>query len=163
MPPKVQSRKRNRNEVKPLSGLDVDALLGGKKKKAKISPDNPIPEFRQMLDQAEDLDIVRDAVKQLCSIIEQQIKDSFSDLAYGRAIEELSVLRDEMIELEEPRIYNDSVRALKQKLLSDELGGDRREMWDLVRKNHLGLVEKKVSERSSVTEEEAKLVSDANL
>ena len=161
MPPKVQSRKRNRNEVKPLSGLDVDALLGNKMKKAKISSDNPIPDFRQMLDMAEDLDVVRDAVKQLSSIIEQQIKDSFSDLAYGRALEEVNVLRDEMTELEEPGIYNDFLRALKPKLLSDELGGDRRDMWDLIRKSHLGLVEKKTSERSSVTEEEAKIVSGA--
>jgi len=155
----VQSRKRNRNEVKPLSGLDVDALLGGKKKNAKISADNPIPEFRQILDKAEDLDVVRDAVKQLSNIIDEQIKNSFSDLAYGRALEEISVLRDEMIEFEEPGIYNEFLRALKSKLLSDELGGDRKEMWDLIRKNHLGLVEKKTSERSSVTEEEAEIVS----
>lgn len=155
----MQSRKRNRNEVKPLSGLDVDALLGVKKKKAKISADNPIPEFRQILDKAEDLDVVRDAVKQLSNIIDEQIKNSFSDLAYGRALEEISVLRDEMTEFEEPGIYNAFLRALKSKLLSDELGGDRKEMWDLIRKNHLGLVEKKTSERSSVTEEEAKIVS----
>lgn len=129
-------------------------------KKAKISPDNSIPDFRQMLDNAEDLDVIHDAVKQLSNIIEQQIKDSFSDLAYDRALEGINVLRDEMSELEEPGIYNDFLRALKPKLLSDELGGDRREMWDLIRKNHLGLVEKKNSERSSVTEEEAKIVSD---
>ena len=114
-----------------------------------------------MLDKAEELEVVHDAVKQLSNIIEQQIKDSFSDLAYGRALEEINVLRDEMIELEEPGIYNDFLRNFKQKLLSEELGGDRREMWDLIRKNHLGLVEKKASERSSVTEEEAKIVSDA--
>ena len=138
----------------------MHAILGGKKSKARISPENPIPEFRQTLDQAEELDTVRDAVKQFCAIIEQRVKDSFSDLAYGRAIEELGVLRHEMIELEEPGIYNDSIQALKRKLLSDELGGDRREMWDLVRKNHLGLIEKKTSEQSSVTEAEAKAVSD---
>ena len=114
-----------------------------------------------MLDKAEDLDVVHDAVKQLSGIIEQQITESFSDLAYGRALEEINILRDEMTELEEPGIYNDFLRALKRRLLSDELGGDRREMWDLIRKNHLGLVEKKSSERSSVTEEEAKIVSDA--
>ena len=112
-----------------------------------------------MLDNAEDLDVIHDAVKQLSNVIQQQIKDSFSDLAYGRALEEINVLRDEMTELEEPGIYNDFLRALKSKLLSDELGGDRREMWDLIRINHLGLVEKKNSERSSVTEEEAKIVS----
>ena len=130
-------------------------------KKAKISTENPIPEFRQLLDKAEDLDVVHDAVKQLSNIVEQQIKDSFSDLAYGRALEEINVLRSEMTELEEPGIYNDFLRALKEKLLSDELGGDRREMWGLIRKNHLGLVEKQSSKRSSVTEEEAKIVSDA--
>ena len=72
-------------------------------------------------------------------------------------MEELKVLRDEMIDLEEPAIYNDFIKDLKQKLLTEKLGGDRREMWWEIRKAKLGLIEKSVSEQSNVFEEEAKL------
>ena len=159
VPPKVQSRKRNRNEVKPLSGLDVDSLLRKSTKKSKVSAQNPIPEFRQALDQAEDASSIREAVAQLAGIIHGQIRDSFSDINYGRAIEEISVMRDEMIEIEEPAVYDGFVKELKRKLLAGELGGDRREMWEEIRKHHLGLVEKRHLESSKVGEEEAKEVN----
>ena len=157
VPPKAQSRKRNRNEIKPLSGLDVGALLSNNEhKKVKITRENPIPEFRQALDAAESVDAVRDAVKQLSAIVEAQIKDSFSDIAYGQAVEALSTMRSEMIEMEEPEAYNEFIRVLKGRLLGEELGGDRREMWYEIRKNKLGLIEKKNSDKSSVDEDEAK-------
>ena len=72
-------------------------------------------------------------------------------------MEELKVLRDEMVDLEEPAIYNDFIKDLKQKLLTEKLGGDRREMWWEIRKTKLGLIEKSASEQSNVFEEEAKL------
>ncbi|KAF6222766.1 hypothetical protein HO133_000814 [Letharia lupina] len=157
VPPKVQSRKRNRNEIKPLSGLDVGALLGNNKsKKTRITRENPIPEFRQALDTTESEDAVRDAVKQLSTIIEAQIKDSFGDIAYGKAVEELDLMRNEMIDMEEPGLYNEFIKILKGKLLGEELGGDRREMWYEIRKNKLGLIEKKSSDKSNVDEDEAK-------
>lgn len=157
VPPKVQSRKRNRNEIKPLSGLDVGALLGNKRPKIiKITRENPIPEFKQALDTADSEEAVRDAVRQLSTIVEAQIKDSFGDIAYGKAVEELSVMRSEMIDMEEPGAYNEFVRALKGKLLGEELGGDRKDMWYEIRKNRLGLIDKKSMNKSSVDEEEAK-------
>lgn len=156
VPPKVQSRKRNRNEIKPLSGLDVGALLGNNKsKKIKITRENPIPEFKQALDTADSEEASRDAVKQLSTVIEAQIKDSFGDIAYGKVVEELGVMRSEMIEMDEPGLYNGFVKTLKGKLLGEELGGDRRDMWYEIRKNKLGLIEKKSSDYSSVDEEEA--------
>ena len=85
------------------------------------------------------------------------IKDTFGDIAYPRSVEEIKVLRDEMIDLEEPTIYNDFIKDLKQKLLTEKLGGDRGEMWWEIRKGKLGLIEKRVSEQSNVGEEEAKL------
>lgn len=157
VPPKVQSRKRNRNEIKPLSGLDVGALLGNNKpKKIKITRENPIPEFRQALDNVDSEDGVRDVAKQLSTIIEAQITDSFGDIAYGKALEEMSVMRSEMVDIEEPGAYNEFIRSLKGKLLGEELGGDRREMWYEIRKNKLGLIDKKTSDKSSVDEDEAK-------
>ena len=148
--------------MKPISGLNVDELLG-RKKKAKIFRENAIPDFRQMLDNAEDPNAIQDAADQLSSIIEAQIKDSFGDSGYGPALEELRVLREELIEMEEPGIYNDFMIGLKQRLLAEELGGDRKEMWWEIRKTRLGLIEKKTSPQSDITEEEARHVSIAPL
>lgn len=65
-------------------------------------------------------------------------------------------MREELIDMEEPGAFNDYIRELKRKLLAEELGGDRREMWWEIKKSKLGLIEKKVSESSAVDEEEAK-------
>ena len=155
VPPKTQSRKQARNEVKPLSGLDVNALLGGTTKK-KIDKDNAIPQFRQFLDSAESVDIVKDLAAQLQNIIEYQIRNSFADHAYNSAIEKLGVLRDEMIDVDEPNTYNEFVKGLKVKLLDEHLNGDRRDMWELVIESRLGLIPKSVSAASNVDEIEAK-------
>lgn len=157
----MKGRKKNRTEVKPYSGLNVEELLqsDSEKKCNQISPQNAIPSFRQMLDVVEDISGIRDAVAQLGSIIETQIKDSIGNINYGRAIEELDVMRSEMIEIEEPAIYNDYVRTLKTKLLQGELSGDRRDMWYELKKAELGLIDSKQSESSNVTKEDAKQVS----
>ncbi|KAL1986354.1 hypothetical protein VTN96DRAFT_6433 [Rasamsonia emersonii] len=155
VPPKAKGRKRNREADKPLSGLDVDELLR-REKRAKISANNAIPEFKQSLVNAETIDAVRDAVSQMESIIENHIRSSFGDANYDRVIEELGVLREELIAYEEPDLYNDFLRRLKDKILNEELGGDRRELWWLVRRQRVGLIDKKASERVEVTEQEAR-------
>lgn len=156
MPAKAKG-KRYRDAVKPLSGLDVDSLLG-KEKRAKISNDNAIPEFKQMLETTEDPNGIEEAAKQLSAIIREQITESFGDSGYGRAIEELRVMKEELTSLEEPLLYNNFIRDLKKGLLAGELGGERREMWWEIRKNRLGMIDSKKSEVSEVTEEEAEEV-----
>jgi ATP-dependent DNA helicase 2 subunit 2 len=156
VPPKVKGRKRNREVDKPLSGLNVDDLFRQQPKRAKISPENAIPEFKQMLARAEDIENIKDAVTQMSSIVESQIKDSFGDSSYARAVEELGVMRSELTELEEPVLYNDVLRSLKKKIMAEELGGDRREMWWIIRKNRMGLIDTRMSTVSDVTEDEAK-------
>lgn len=157
----MKGRKKNRSEVKPCSGLNVEELLQSDsgKKVNQISPQNAIPDFRQMLDNVANISGIRDAVTQLGSIVETQIKDSFGDINYGRAIAELDIMRREMIEMDEPALYNDFVRNLKTKLLKGELSGDRRDMWYELKKAELGLIDSKQSELSAVTKEEAKQVS----
>lgn len=154
VPPKVKGRKRNREIDKPLSGLNVDDLLR-KEKRTKISADNPIPEFKQTLAMAEDLDVVREAVKQMTAIVEEQIKHSFGDSAYEKAVEELGVMRQELVELEEPGLYNDMLKELKRKMMAEELGGNRKEMWWFIRKSRVGLIDKRVSHVSDVSEDDA--------
>lgn len=153
MPPKAQGRRRNRNEVKPLSGLNVEALLHGDQKKARISAQNAIPDFRQIINTTDSIDGIRESTQQLGAVIEARIKDSFGDIAYPRALEEIGVMREELIDLEEPEIYNDFAKALKRKLLSEELGGNRRDFWWEFRKSKLGIIE-----ASNAMEEEVKAV-----
>lgn len=157
VPPKAKGRKRNRDVDKPLSGLDVEALLQGEKRQ-RISPENAIPEFKQALANTEDINTIKDSVKQMCTIIEDQIKHSLGDSSYDRAIEYMGTMRDELISFEEPDLYNIFIRGLKRKLLGDKLGEDRRELWWLIRKNKIGLVDNKLVEISKVTEQEAKEV-----
>ncbi|KAK2802621.1 ATP-dependent DNA helicase II subunit 2 [Onygenales sp. PD_10] len=155
VPPKPKGRKRERETDKPISGLDVEELLHTEKR-AKISADNAIPEFKQALVTSQDLDAVKDAVKQMSIIIENQIRHSLGDANYDRAIEGLGTMKEELVAFEEPGLYNEFIRGLKGKILGDQLGGDRREMWWYIRKSRVGLIDKKLSEFSEVTEEEAK-------
>ncbi|KAL4952578.1 SPOC like C-terminal domain-containing protein [Aspergillus filifer] len=155
VPPKAKGRKRARTPEKPLSGLDVDALLS-QEKRAKISPNNAIPEFKQTLASAENIDTARDAVSQMRSIIEDQIRHSLGDANYDRVTEGLGVVREELIGFEEPSLYNEFVKALKGDILSEKLGGDRRELWWLIRRSKLGLITERESDVSNVGEEEAK-------
>ena len=162
VPPKAKGRKRNRDMEKPLSGLNVDELLH-REKRFRISSDNSIPEFKQMLATTEDIEGVEDAVSQLGSIIEARIENSLSDTGYQRVVEELGVMRSEMVEFEEPELYNRFIRRLKSRLLGEELGGDRREMWWLVRTSGIGLIDRRSSSLSEVTEQEAKEVSTISI
>ncbi|GLI73754.1 ATP-dependent DNA helicase yku80 [Penicillium ochrochloron] len=159
VPPKSKGRKRLRETEKPLSGLDVDALLKQEPKRTKISAENAIPEFKQMLSRADSIEIIHDAVKQMTSIIETQIKHSLGDANYDRVVEGLGTMREELVDYEEPTLYNDYLGALKRKILGEELGGDRNELWWLIRKSKLGLIDQATSEVSKVTENEAKEVS----
>lgn len=158
VPPKAKGRKRTREAEKPLSGLDVDALLH-QEKRAKISASNAIPEFKQTLSHAENVETIGDAVRQMANIVEDQIRNSLGDANYDRAAENLGVMRDELVSYEEPTLYNDFLKRLKEKLLKEELGEDRRELWWLLRRNKLGLIDRQQSDRSEITEDEAKEVS----
>lgn len=156
--PKVKG-KRGREAVKPISGLDVDALLGEEERKEEIDPDNAVPEFKQMLAATEEVAQIEEAAKQMGAIITTFITESFGDAKYARAMECLGVMREELTNLEEPGLYNTFVRDMKKQLLSGDLGGDRRDFWFKVRWSRMGLIDKKQSEVSTVSSEEADEVS----
>lgn len=158
VPPKQKGRKRTRDVDKPLSGLNVEELLG-REKKAKISADNAIPEFKQILSTTEDMSQIRDAVNQMSVIVQTHIRHSVGSSAYARAVEAIRVMKEEMVEFELPAMFNDFLRELKNKIMGGELGGDRSEMWYNIRVNKLGLIDNVLSELSNVTPEEAKTVS----
>ncbi|CAM1505423.1 Fc.00g110600.m01.CDS01 [Cosmosporella sp. VM-42] len=153
VPPKAKG-KRNREAIKPISGLDVEALLG-EGDKGKIDPDNAVPDFKRALGVTEDLHEIEDAAKQMGAIIRSLITDSFGDSKYGQAMECLGVMREEINNMEEPSLYNTFARDLKKQLLSGALGGDRRDFWFKVRWSRMGLIDQKQSEVSDVASDEA--------
>ncbi|CAG8339017.1 unnamed protein product [Penicillium salamii] len=158
VPPKTKGRKRQREAEKPLSGLDVDALLSLEPKRSRISTENAIPEFKQTLSRAENIEAIHDAVQQMATIIESQITHSLAHSNYDRVIEALGTMREELVDYEEPAVYNDFVRGLKDNMLAEKLGGDRTELWYFIRKAKLGLIEKKEVESSTVEDGEAREV-----
>lgn len=157
VPPKAKG-KRNREAVKPISGLDIDSLLGGEEKE-KVDPNNAVPSFKRALDASQALEDIEEAAKQMGAIIQSLITDSFGDSKYAQAMECLGVMREEITNLEEPGLFNTFVRDLKKQLLAGALGGDRRDFWFKVRWTRLGLIDQKQSEVSDVTAEEADEVS----
>ncbi|KAH6610759.1 atp-dependent dna helicase 2 subunit 2, partial [Trichoderma cornu-damae] len=161
VPPKAKG-KRQREPVKPISGLDVDALLG-KEKKGFISPENAVPDFKRALNSSEEVEQIADATKQMGAIVRSLVTDSFGDNKYAQAMEGIGAMREELTNLEEPGLYNGFVRDLKKSLLSGVLGGDRRDFWFKIRWAKLGLIDKNQSEVSAVTPEEADEVSVATL
>lgn len=136
----------------------MDALLNLEPKRSKISTENAIPEFKQTLSRAENVDAIHDAVSQMATIIESLITHSLAHSNYDRVIEILGTMREELVDYEEPAAYNDFVRALKGKMVAGELGGDRRELWWFVRKGKLGLIEEREVESSTVEDNEAREV-----
>ncbi|KAF5229383.1 hypothetical protein FAUST_10453 [Fusarium austroamericanum] len=152
VPPKVKG-KRGRETIKPISGLDVDALLG--EKKSEISSDNAVPEFKRALAVTEDVSEIEDATKQMGMIISTFVTESFGGDKYPRALECLGVMREELINLEEPGFYNTFMREMKKKLISGDMGGGRLDFWFKVRWAHLGLIDNKQSDVSDVTPDEA--------
>ena len=113
----------------------------------------------KLLDGAESPAAIREAAEALGKIVEKHVTDSFGGNLYGKAIEEMRVMREEMIEVEEPGVYNTVVRKLKERLVKEELGGERKDFWYELRKNRLGLIDKKASEQSDIGEDEAREVS----
>lgn len=131
----------------------MDSLLTGEARQ-KISKDNTISEFIQILADPDD-SIVINATRQMSEITRELIKESMADRKYEQATKNISVMREELIEVEAPDLYNKFIRDLKKDLLNSSLGGDRRELWFMIRKSKLGLIRSEDTVRSEVSEEEA--------
>lgn len=153
MPPKAKGR-RARELVTPLSGLNVDKLL---EKKPKISIENAIPEFKQMMASANEVGVSAfgNAAKGMSSVIRTLVKDSFASNNYGQALANLAVMKEELTVIEEPELYNDFLRDFKKQLLGEELGGKRKDFFWELRKAKLGLIDQSKTEMSDVTDEMA--------
>jgi len=109
--------------------------------------------------------VVEDATKQLGNYVRKDIRESFGNSKYDNALEKIGVMREELIQLQMPSLYNDFLKALKKSLLSGELNGDRREMWLRIQQTNngkLGLITEEEDEASKVKDKEAEAVSHAH-
>ncbi|KAK3723454.1 ATP-dependent DNA helicase yku80 [Vermiconidia calcicola] len=160
VPPKARGKRfgRKGREEKPLSDLDVGALLASdpKRKTKRIDPKNAIPEFKQVFSSAADIEAIQDACKQLKNITFDWIRHSVGDSGYGKAVEAIRVMREELVDFEEPGIFNDFLKELKGKILKEELSGDRKDMWLQLRRSKVTLIHNKEVDESQFTEDEAK-------
>ena len=152
VPPKVKGRARYRDREadKPISGLDIDALLkkssgphdGNKSStEIRIDPKNAIPDFKRFLEHSgEQNDKVGSVVTQMRVIVQDLIRTSFGESNYGQAIEMLHVLRYELGEYEFDEQYNDMIKTFKETLAQGDLGGDRKDFWYDFKQQKLGLL-----------------------
>ncbi|KAI1369211.1 Ku70/Ku80 N-terminal alpha/beta domain-containing protein [Xylaria arbuscula] len=156
VPPKAQGRKAKADKPKPISGLDIDALLKQpENKRAQINPDKAIPEFKQKVEIADNQTDIEDAMKQMGTIIRGIVTKSFGDQDYERAIEHIGVMKETAIDYEYPDLFNSFMVDFKSRLLSGEFDGNRRELWWKIRSVKLGLIDSNTSEPSKMTPEEA--------
>lgn len=161
VPPKTKGKRWNRKAAPaPLSNLDVAALLaqdpGRKGKGRRLDPKNAIAEFKQVFQAGNEMEEVKDVCKQYANIVIDWIRHSIGDSKYGQAIEGILVMREELVEFEEPDVYNDFLTDLKKKIFAGELNGDRTFMWYKIRTGKLGLITSDEAQASSITAEESK-------
>ena len=147
-----------------MSDLSIDALLKSRKQD-KISPDNAIAEFRQMLNPADGTDnpalLIRETAKQMGDITRELISKDADGPGKanidGQVLENITVLRHEMNEYDEPDAYNKFIEVLKKDLLNGSLCNKHRarELWFEIKGRKLGLIDNGFSPMSKVTEEQA--------
>ncbi|KAF2156753.1 putative ATP-dependent DNA helicase II subunit 2 [Myriangium duriaei CBS 260.36] len=169
VPPKTLSRRgRSQKEApKPLSGLDVGALLASSphskdlpSRPKGIDPRNAVPEFKQRLETAEDIPAVHAAVAQMGQVVRETVTGSTGDAQYAKAVEYIRVMREQMVELEEAKPWNEFITEFKAALFKGELGGDRGELWFDLRTEKLGLITDKECQEGA-GEEDAKVFLSA--
>ncbi|KUJ20967.1 SPOC domain-like protein [Mollisia scopiformis] len=152
VPPKVKGTRGRREVIAPLSGLDIESLLV-KNKPNKISKENAIPDFRQMLAAADKDETISDAVKGMSEVIKDLLQVT-GDANDQRCQENIKVVREEMIDYEFPEFYNNFIRDLKKRVFKKEFG-NKREFWQTIRLAKLGLIDSTIISTSDVSPEEA--------
>lgn len=162
----MTGKRQREPSKKPISNIDIEAMLveGMRSRKKQITQDNAIPAFKQALRllniESDDEKHFVSAVDDMTKVIHSLIRDSMGDQHYDRALENIGVMREQLIGLEVPGLYNDFMMGLKTKLKSGALGGDRRDFWVKIRyPGRLGLIDNTQSEYSAITADDARKVS----
>lgn len=153
--PATAKAKRNREVIKPLSGLDVQTLLS-RQKRQKITVDNAIPEFKQALTATDSTDGVMKVTREMGDTVRALLKRSTGNSTWAQAGEYLRTMRTELINLVEPDVYNNFIEKFKKQLQNEDF--DRTFWFEVVRKNKLGLIHEGEAENTKKTEEDARQV-----
>ncbi|KAF7879394.1 hypothetical protein EAF04_000590 [Stromatinia cepivora] len=151
--PATTKAKRNREVVKPLSGLDVEALLG-REKRQKITVDNAIPEFKRALAGTDSTENVTKVTREMGDTVRTLLKRSTGNSTWAQAGEYLRTMRTELIDLIEPEVYNNFIEKFKKQLQNEDF--DRMFWFDVVRKDKLGLIHAGESGNTKRTEDEVR-------
>ena len=135
-----------------MSGLNIKELLSTRRKKNEIAKENAIPEFKQMIENAEkDEDIVR-ATSHMAKLVRQNLQSSTGNANDEVVFSHMRAFRDEMVDIDMPEIYNDFCKDLKKRIFNEEFG-DQRNFWAAFKFQKLGLI--RGTGDSEVTEQEA--------
>lgn len=114
-----------------------------------LSKHHPVSDFRDMLRFKKE-DLVENAIKQMQELIMELVKTSVDGSFFSRALEYLSVLRDGCVQEDEPDLFNEFVRILKEKMLSEHgFEGFLEEM----QKNGVALISSAESHQSLISPE----------
>lgn len=108
-------------------------------------------------------DVITDAANQLGAITRAQISGSAAGgNGFGIALEQMRVMRSELVELEVPEPWNEFIQDLKKRLT--ETGfvreGDERLLWSKITGRKLGLITKLEQAHSDFSEDDAEEVSE---
>jgi ATP-dependent DNA helicase 2 subunit 2 len=164
VPPPARGKRFGRGKKeppKPISSLNVDDLLRQDEQRStkRINPQNAVPEFKQVLHAASaedvDIDAVNDACRQLEEIIYTMIKTSVGHTKYKQSLELIRTMREECYDKGVEETFNDFIRDLKQKLLGEELNGNRDDMWFEIRRDKQGLILKTDDNPGGASKQEA--------
>jgi ATP-dependent DNA helicase 2 subunit 2 len=117
VPPKKLAKRKRGEEVKPVSGLDIEALLlkglgvpsEPKKQKlaGQIGLDDPSNDFKWLIDDEENhwqpgtlaRDVADIVFNEMQKVIRDVISGSFADTGYEKAIKALKTYRQESIDV----------------------------------------------------------------
>ena len=151
--PEKAKGKRGWEVITPMSGLDVNELLNTRRQKSDISHENAIPEFKQLMQVTEKDEDIFKAVSQMGKAIRQSLKTAMGNVNHPVIFSQIKAVRDEMIDIDMPEIYNDFIKDLKTRIFQKNEFGDQRNFWADFKFQKLGLI--RGSGNAGVTEEEA--------
>lgn len=140
-----------------MSGLDVELLLN-RETPREITKQDAIPAFKERINTTDSEEDIVTAIQEMSAVICDLVKNSTGDSGYARALENTRIVREEMVDLDHAKEYNDFIRDLKQKVLGRELGEGRNRFFWEIKTARLGLIDNTALENSDVTEEDAKQV-----
>ncbi|CAH1774598.1 unnamed protein product [Owenia fusiformis] len=132
-----------------------DDLKGGmeditKSKVTEVGTVDPVYDFKTIISQ-KDEDRFEEACKMMQKKLIEIVMDSFGTQAYSKAMDCLTVLRQESIKNSEPKMFNTYLRELKETIV----GKGKKDFWDRIVYDKVTVIDKSECPESDVTKEEA--------